>query len=162
MLGADVRLDLAQFTSEAQQAQALRVHDLSAALAMARSAIARYRGPLLPHDPYEEWAEEPREVVRRTMLDLLDLCAEAAAQRGDLDEARRLVERTIAIAPYDDHRYLEVASILDGQGRKGAALSVLRRARSALAQLGLNPPRQLVELERQISATARERGGERV
>jgi DNA-binding SARP family transcriptional activator len=131
-------------------------------LAMARSAIARYRGPLLPHDLYEEWAEEPREAVRRTMLDVLDLCAEAAAQRGDLDEARRMVERSIALAPYDDHRYLEVASILHGQGRKGAALSVLRRARSTLAQLGVGPPRQLVELERRVAATASKRAAEPV
>jgi DNA-binding SARP family transcriptional activator len=67
VLGADVRLDLAQFTSEARQAQALGGHDLSSALALARSAIARYRGPLLPHDPYEEWAEEPREAVRQVL-----------------------------------------------------------------------------------------------
>jgi tetratricopeptide (TPR) repeat protein len=60
VLEAEVRLDLAQFTSEAREAQALRVHDLTAALAMARSAIARYRGPLLPHDLYEEWAEARR------------------------------------------------------------------------------------------------------
>jgi len=153
-LGAEVRLDLAQFTSEAREARALAGHDLSSALAVARSAITRYRGPLLPHDPYEEWAEEPRESARRTMLDVLDLCAEAAAQRGDLDEARRMVERSIALAPYDDHRYLEVASILHRQGRKGAALSVLRRARSTLAELGVAPPTQLVELERRVAATA--------
>jgi DNA-binding SARP family transcriptional activator len=162
VLGPEVRLDLAQFTSEARQVQALRGHDLTAALAVARSAIARYRGPLLPHDPYEEWAEEPREAARRAMLDVLDLCAEAAAQRGDLDQARRMVERSIALAPYDDHRYLEVASILHRQGRKGAALSVLRRARSALAELGVGPPRQLVDLERQVAATAGNRVAEPV
>ena len=68
------------------------------------------------------------------MLELLDVCAGAAAERGDLDEARRMVERTIELAPDDDDRYLKVVSILQEQGRRGAALSVLRRARSTLAE----------------------------
>ncbi|MGO9973305.1 MAG: BTAD domain-containing putative transcriptional regulator [Solirubrobacteraceae bacterium] len=151
-LGEDVRLDVAQFAQDARRARALATGNPTAAVAIARSAIARYRGPLLPHDPYADWAEEPRESARRTMLDLLDLCAEAATDSGDLDEARRMVERTIELAPYDDDRYLRVALILHEQGRKGAALSVLRRARSALTQIGIDPPRQLSELERTIAA----------
>jgi ATP/maltotriose-dependent transcriptional regulator MalT len=151
-LGPDVRLDVAHFHAEARQALALGTGVEAGAAAIARSAIARYRGPLLPNDPYEEWAQEPRESARRTVLELLDLCAEIAVRRGDLDEARRIVERTIEIAPYDDHRYLRVASILHWQGRKGAALSVLSRARSALAQLGIDLPAPLVELERTVVA----------
>lgn len=146
-LAPEVRLDLTQFSREAREALALR-GDAAAAVAVARSAIARYRGDVLPHDPYEEWTVEVRDEARRTMLDLLDLCSEAAAERGDLDEARRLVERTIELAPYDAGRYLGVASILSDQGRRGAALSVLRRARSTLARLGIDPPLELVELER--------------
>jgi DNA-binding SARP family transcriptional activator len=63
--------------------------------------------------------------------------------------------------PYDDDRYLRVATILDQQGRKGAALSVLRRARAALAQLGIDPPPDLGALEASIAApgTSRERSG---
>jgi hypothetical protein len=33
-------------------------------------------------------------------------------------------------------------------------LSVLRRARAALAQLGLDPPRKLAELEREVADEA--------
>ena len=145
-LAPDVRLDLTHFTREAREALALRA-DTGAAVAIARSAIARYRGDVLPLDLYEEWAAEARDDARRTMLDLLDLCSEAAAERGDLDEARRLVERTIELAPYDEGRYLRVATILRDQGRRGAALSVLRRARSTLERLGIEPPRELLELE---------------
>jgi DNA-binding SARP family transcriptional activator len=145
-LASEARLDLTQFTREAREALALR-GDPAAAVAVARSAIARYRGDVLPHDLYEEWAAEARDDARRTMLELLDLCAEAAAKRGDLDETRRLVERTIELAPYDEGRYLSVATILRDQGRRGAALSVLQRARSTLARLGIDPPRELLELE---------------
>ncbi len=91
-------------------------------MAVARSAIARYRGELLPHDLYEAWADAPREDARRTMLELLDLCAAAAAERGDLDEARRMVERTIELAPYDDDRYLKVGLDPARAGARGAPL----------------------------------------
>jgi ATP/maltotriose-dependent transcriptional regulator MalT len=152
VLGAEVGLDLAQFNLAARQALSLGEAGGNGAVAVARSAIARYRGDLLPQDLYEEWADGPREDARRTMLDLLDLCAAAAAQRGDLDEARRMVERTIELAPYDDDRYLKVASILREQGRRGAALSVLRRARSTLAALDVPLPRELRELEELLVA----------
>jgi ATP/maltotriose-dependent transcriptional regulator MalT/DNA-binding SARP family transcriptional activator len=151
-LSDDVRLDLEQFRREARQALSLGVSGGNTAVALARSAIARYRGDLLPHDLYEDWADGPREDARRTMLDLLDLSAAAAAERGDLDEARRIVERTIEIAPYDDDRYLKVASILHEQGRRGAALAVLRRARSTLSELGVPLPAQLSDLEETLAA----------
>ena len=153
-IGSDTVLDLGRFRGEAMQAQALRQGDRPAAVALARSAIARYRGPLLPADPYEPWTQKPRESSERTMLEMLDLCAEAAAENGDLDEARRIVERTIELAPYDDDRYLKVAIILHQQGRKGAALTVLRRARAALAQLGIDPPAPLITLEQRIATAS--------
>jgi len=151
-LAPEVRLDLAQFEREAQQARALGLGDPTPAVALARSAIARYRGELLPHDPYEEWAATPREAARRTALELLDLCASAAVERSDLDELRRLVERTIELAPYDYERYLKAASALVDQGRNGAALTVVRRARTALRELGLDAPVQLVNLERSLAS----------
>jgi DNA-binding SARP family transcriptional activator len=152
VLGSDVRLDLELFRREARQALALGLADPVGAAAPARSAIARYRGPLLPNDPYADWLEQPRETAAQTMLDLLELCAAAAAHRGDLDEVRRMVLRTVELAPYDDARYLRAASILHEQGRRGAALSVLRRARSAFSQLGMTPPPQLAEFEQSLAA----------
>ena len=76
VLGEDIRLDVAQFREEARQALSLGVAGGNAAVALARSAIARYRGDLLLHDLYEDWADVAREDTRRTMLDLLDLCAQ--------------------------------------------------------------------------------------
>jgi DNA-binding SARP family transcriptional activator len=151
-LGTGVRTDLAQFHREARQALALRAGDPGSALALARSAMARYRGDLLPDDPYEEWADEPREVARRAMLDLLDLCATAAAARGDLDEARRTVERALALAPFEEDSYLKVARIFGDNGRRGAALSVLRRARAVLAPLGIEVPLKLPETGKAVAA----------
>jgi DNA-binding SARP family transcriptional activator len=152
VLGAGVRTDLAQFHREAQQALALRAGDPGSALALARSAMARYRGELLPGDLYELWADEPRQAARRTMLDLLDLSATAAAERGDLDEARRAVERALGLAPFEDDCYLKVARIFSKNGRRGAALSVLRRARAVLAPLGVDVPLELPGTGKAVAA----------
>jgi len=151
ILGPSVHVDLEDFLSEGRRALALAPSDLGLAAAVARGVVARYRGDALVEDLYEDWADVPRERARQLMLDLLDLCERDAAQRGDLDTVRRVVQRTIELAPYDDSRYLRAASALLGQGRKGEALSVVKRARSAFAELGLAPPASLVDLERSIA-----------
>lgn len=152
VLEPNVSLDLDEFAGEARRAHALAPKDLALAAAVARGAMSRYRGELLPDDRYEDWAEERRREAQATMLDLLDLCATEAAGRGDLDALRRTVERTIEFAPYDDVRYVRTASTLLEQGRRGEALAVVHRARSAFAQIGLDPPGPLLELERTLVA----------
>ena len=151
-LAPEVQVDLALFEADGRRALALGLAEPALAVAVARAAISRYRGDVLPDDLYEDWARRPRERARRAMLQLLDLCADAAAARGDLDETRRVIELTIDLAPYDDHRYLRAATALLEQGRRGAALTVVRRARAALAELGLQPPPNLISLEETIVA----------
>lgn len=151
-LAAEIRVDLDDFGTEARQALALGEDEPALAVGLARAALARYRGELLPDDPYEPWSERPREAAQRLALELLDLCADVAARQGDLDEVRRLVERTIDLAPYDDERYLRAATALLEQGRRGAALAVVARARAALAELGLPPPLDLVRIEKLVVA----------
>jgi DNA-binding SARP family transcriptional activator len=150
LLAPEVRVDLTLFEAEGRRALALGPAEPALAVATARSAITRYHGDVLPGDLYEEWAELPREHARRTMLQLLDLCADVAAGRGDLDEARRVTELAIDLAPYDDARYLRAAAALLEQGRRGAALAVMRRARAALAELGVEPTSHLIRLEEAI------------
>ncbi len=152
VLDEGLQVDVQEFFAEAHRAEALASKDLALATAVARGAMARYRGDLLPDDRYDDWAEKPRQQAKLVMLELLDLCATEAARRDDLDALRRTVERTIEFAPYDDVRYLRAASTLLEQGRRGEALAVVHRARSAFAQLGLGPPRSLLELERSIVA----------
>ncbi|HEY3774762.1 MAG TPA: BTAD domain-containing putative transcriptional regulator [Solirubrobacteraceae bacterium] len=150
-LAPDLRVDLHEFEREGRRALALGSGEARLAVAVATSAISRYRGDLLPGDPYEPWLERPRERARRIALELLDLCTDVATERGDLDEVRRVIELAIDLAPYDEHRYLRAASALLQQGRRGAALAVLARARSALAELGIPPPLDLVRIERRAA-----------
>lgn len=120
---------------------------------LARTALARYKGELLPGDRYEAWAAAPRERLRRRYLELLDLLADDAVDRGDVDEAIRRLDQAQAAEPLDEERYLRAAELLLFQGRRGSAQSLVERAAEVRNQLGLGPSDRL---ERLRSATGAE------
>ncbi len=136
-LGPDVEVDARLFADEANRA--LSMPDALRANALARSALARYTGPLLPGNVYDAWATEPRETLRSQQLQLLDLVAAEAEAQQRVDEAVRFLDRAIAVEPYDENRYLRAARLRASQGRVGSARALLDRARRALVELGLEP-----------------------
>ncbi len=113
---------------------------------LARTALARYKGELLPGDRYEAWATAPRERLQRRFLELLDLLAEDAVERGDVDEAIRLLDQAQATEPLDEERYLRAAELLLFQGRRGSAATLVERAGSVREQLGLGDSERLTRL----------------
>jgi DNA-binding SARP family transcriptional activator/ATP/maltotriose-dependent transcriptional regulator MalT len=149
-LGSGVQADVQAFEQDAGRARALAAQGSREAVSAARAALSRFRGDLLPEDPYEPWAELPRERLRRQALVLLDLCARSAAAGGDLDEAVRCLERGTELAPDEEDRYVTAARHLLTQGRRGAARMMLQRARSVVDELGVRPPAGLLELEHQV------------
>lgn len=149
-LGREVRTDVQAFAENARRATTLAASRSPEAVAAARAALSRYRGDLLPGDPYEPWADLPRERLRRQAVTLLDLCAGSAAEAGDLDEAVRCLDRATELAPDEEERYVAAARHLLKQGRRGAARSMLQRARSVVDELGVRPPPALLELEQQL------------
>jgi len=149
-----ISVDLVRFEDEARRAIALGRTEPALAVAVARAAISRYRGELLPDDAYEAWAEPARHHARRIVLELLQLCCDVATASGDLDETRWAVERAIDLAPDDDRWYLTAARTFVAQGRRGAALAVLRRARGELAAQGFDHPDALDDLERELAGAS--------
>jgi LuxR family transcriptional regulator, maltose regulon positive regulatory protein len=113
---------------------------------LARTALARYRGELLPADRYEPWATAHRERLRRRHLELLDLLAEDAVERGDVDEAIRLLDSAQLAEPLDESRYLRAAELLLFQGRRGSAQVLIERARRVTRELGLAESPRLARL----------------
>jgi DNA-binding SARP family transcriptional activator len=105
-----------------------------------------YAGELLPGDRYEDWAAAPRERLRRRYLALVDLLADDAEARGDLDEAVRQLDAGSAIEPLDERRYLRAARMLLLQGRRASARDVVRRALAVGAELDISPSAELREL----------------
>jgi DNA-binding SARP family transcriptional activator len=153
-LGPDVHTDVQAFTDDARRATLLAAGGSREAVSAARAALARYGGDLLPTDPYEPWAELPRQRLRGQALGLLDLCADWAARAEDLDESVRCLERAIDLAPDEEERYLTAARHLLTQGRRGAARRMVQRARSVVEDLGVRPPAALIQLEDQLRRRA--------
>lgn len=141
-----VRVDVKTFLVLAERAL-VAARAEGPALGAVRSALARYGGPLLPADCYEEFTISLRERVQRRYLALLDLATDEALKVGEVDEAVRLLERAVEADPYDEARYIAVARLRLEQGRRGASLAWARRARAALEELGLTPGTDLLALE---------------
>jgi ATP/maltotriose-dependent transcriptional regulator MalT/DNA-binding SARP family transcriptional activator len=151
MLAPGFGLDAALFESQARSALAAAAGgDTTSGVGLARSALALYRGDLLPDDRYEAWAAGPRERLKTRFVELLDLLADDAERRDEVDEAVRFLRRATEAEPYDESRYVHVAELLVSQGRTGSARVVLGRARAALDELGLDPSPHLASLEAEI------------
>ncbi len=110
---------------------------------LARMALAWSTGELLPADRYEDWADAPRERIRRRQLAMFDLVAGDALVRGDLDEAGRLLDAAIATDPLEEERYVRLAQALIEQGRSGRANAVLEQAVAVAADLDVEPSSEL-------------------
>ena len=142
-LAPGTSVDAAAFERAALDALAAPERD-RAGLALA--AIARYAGELLPTDRYAAWAAAPRERLQQRFLELVDVLAADAQERGDLDEAVRLLERGIATEGLDEGRYLTAAELLLRQGRRGAARALVERASAVREDLALPPSPRLERL----------------
>ena len=111
-----------------------------------QAAAELYAGELLPGDRYQDWTSGPRERLRTRYLALLDRLAELAAGRGEVDEALSWWERALDVEPYDEDRYIAMASLLVSAGRAGPANRVVRRAMTMLERLGVPASPSLTEL----------------
>lgn len=120
---------------------------------LARAAISLYVGELLPADRHLDWLAAPRERLRRRYLSLVDVVAEDALDRNDLDEALDLLELGIAAEPYDETRYAKATRALLDQGRRNAAADIARRGCAAMAELGVAPDGELATLATELAVT---------
>ncbi len=142
-LARGVSVDAKRFEHEAGAALASPVE---ARAGMARLALAWSTGELLPGDRYADWATVPRERVRRRQLALLDLVAEDAIARGDLDEADRLLDASISADPMEEIRYVRLGRALIAQGRVRQARRVAEQAVAICSDLGVEPGDELATL----------------
>lgn len=131
-----IRVDVKSFDQAAAAALAAPPDER---VGRARHALALYTGDLLPGDLYEDWAALDRTRLQRQFVSLADLVAADDINRGDLDEAARLLELGIATEPLDETRSLLLCALLADQGRGSAARQVARRCIDALAELQVAP-----------------------
>ncbi len=116
-----------------------------------RAALALWRG-----DPFPELADwPPAQAQAARLLELRraveeDLVA-AELAAGRAIEAAATAGPLVAREPFRERRWALLATALYRGGRQGDALEVLRRAATTLREeLGLDPSRDLVDLERRM------------
>jgi DNA-binding SARP family transcriptional activator len=134
----DVEVDVQEFGRAATQA--LHAGDK----ALAAEALRWYAGPLLPHDPYQPWTDQPRRVVRQQHLNLLRL----------LDQW----DDVLADEPADEEAHLALARARVSAGDVRGALVQLERLEQALhRELGASPGAEAVRLRTELERGNAER-----
>ena len=114
-------------------------------------ALALWRGP--PLTGVEEWAPAQAEAERlqELRLEAEDLQTEAALRTGHHRRILGAAMTRVSEAPLRERRWALLALAQYQGGRQGDALLTLRRARTMLVQeLGLDPGRELLDLEQAI------------
>jgi DNA-binding SARP family transcriptional activator len=131
----DVNVDTARFQLLAESAAR------NGGAAAAVSALAPYRGELLPHDMFEPWAEEPRQHLARLHRELLH-------QAEDWHQA-------LLLDPADETAHLALARRYADNGDRPAALRQLDNLDRMMRQeLGLPPSQHTRELRQHVLSGA--------
>ena len=148
----ETEVDSRRFERLFEQArEALAGDDPERTSYLIQEALDLWRGRALAD--LEEWGPGRVEAARLDgmRMDAEELRVEAETRAG---RARDVLERAralVAEAPFRERRWALLAVALHQAGRQAEALAALSQARSMLVeQLGLDPGRELVELEEQL------------
>ena len=99
-----------------------------------RAAIELYTGELLPEDPYEEWAEEKREGLRRLHLALLSELAGLHEEHAEYWPAIEALRRVAAEEPTNEEAHVGLMRLHALGGQRREALLQYERLREALGE----------------------------
>lgn len=105
--------------------------DDDALIARGSSAIAQYRGDLLP-GVYDDWLAEARTRLERQCVELCDLVSAARARAGDLAGAAAAARRRIELQPLEEVGYRVLMGLQAGMGDRAAAVSTYHHCASLL------------------------------
>lgn len=145
-------LDLSRFQQLTEQGRGeLSAGNWPAAAKVLRKALSLWRGPVLA-DLAETGVNWPElTAIRDWRLATQEDCFEAELACGRHYEVIGELESLIEVEPYRERLNGQLMLALYRCGRQVDALSVYRRTRTALVEeLGLEPGRELQELERAI------------
>jgi predicted ATPase/DNA-binding SARP family transcriptional activator len=148
------QLDLARFEALSERARTARLQgDLPATAALWREALSLFRGSPLADVPLRGLAAA--EAGRLAELELAGL-DERIAVELELGEHVALVgelQALVAEHPYRERLHAQLMLALYRSGRQADALEAFRHARRTLVEdLGLEPGRELQQLERAVLA----------
>jgi len=131
--------------------EALAGGDPARASYLVREALDLWRGQALAD--LEEWGPGRVEAGRLEGLrmDAEELYVEAETASGHSSAVLERARALVAQAPFRERRWALLATALYQSGRQPEALGAVKRARTMLVdELGLDPGRELVDLEQQL------------
>jgi DNA-binding SARP family transcriptional activator len=119
--GAELWVDVEAFEEAAATARRSREP------ATYRAALNLYAGELLPRDPYEEWAEVPREGLRQSFLSLLVELGRLHEERGEYVPGIEALRRVVVEEPTREEAHIGLMRLYALSGRRGEALGQYER-----------------------------------
>ena len=118
-----------------------------------RAALDLYAGDLLPGDRYEEWTEEKREELRRTLLSLHIELARLYEERGEYERGIEALLRAATEEPTLEEVHAGLMRLYALSGRRRDALQQYERLREALdRELAAEPDATTRQLHDDIAA----------
>jgi DNA-binding SARP family transcriptional activator len=112
-------------------------------------ASEEYQGDFLD-SAYFEWADAPREDLRRRAVDVAATLAELQIGAGEFEAAVRALERATAIDPYAEDLYRRLMRLQAQLGRIHAVRHTFARLESRLAELDVDPEPATLDLRDEI------------
>jgi len=100
-------------------------------------AVAIYRGPFLPEDLYEPWADAPRNRARAAYVTALGSLTDEASGRDDHVAVIDLAQRLLEADPFNSDGHRRLISALDRAGQHGAARQARDRYSDHMRELGI-------------------------
>jgi len=134
------RVDVRIFDIERKAAlAAAAADDGEGVVAHAATAIAQYRGDLLP-GVYDDWLLDLGSQLERQCAELCGLLCETRARRGDLAGAVDAVRRKIQLRPLEEAGYRTLMQLQADLGDRAGAVSTYHHCASVLErELGITP-----------------------
>ena len=149
----DDELDHRQFERLLERGrEALAGGDPARSAYLVHEALDLWRGGSALPD-LEEWEPGRVEAARLAglRLDAEELWVEAETAAGHASAVLEQARALVAQAPFRERRWALLATALYQAGRQAEALDAVKRARARLVdELGLDPGRELVELEQRL------------
>lgn len=121
------------------------------AISWYKKAAALYGGDFLAEEPYLPWAEERREELRGTYLDLLERLSLLYEKRGTLGRAIDYCKKAIQADPVLEPTYRRLMTLYARRGMRSEALKTFEACRQALArELDITPDKVTTAIFRKI------------
>src|SRR5919112_441263 len=147
--GGELWVDVEAFEEAAETARRSREP------AAHRAALNLNAGELLPRDPYEEWAEVPREGLRQLFLALLVELASLHEERGEYGSGIEALRRAVVEEPTREEAHIGLMRLYALGGWQGEALAQYARLEELLSRELRAEPQAASRALREEIATGR-------